>query len=122
VDLKARIAELESELAEANEEIARLREVEAENAALKDQVHDLHSELVTLSPPKIPDFSDAPEDARNTGQASRSRKSQLKTWMTLLLVLAGALIAALPYLLDYLSSEHRAGGEFTRDRGVISGD
>jgi hypothetical protein len=119
VDPEARIRELEAELAEARETIATLRGLESENRDLKERVNDLQEELVSLSPPKLPriDGSPSASSAKSPSQAAL-RKSRLLTWTTLILVLVGALVAALPYILTQIDRSNRDGGEFTTERGL----
>lgn len=120
MDHETRIAELEAELAKAREQLKRLRGLESENEALRARVDDLHTELVTLSPPKLPKVSGAPRASgpATPSAAARARKSRLMTWTTLILVLAGAALAALPYLMNYLSQEYGDEVHFTRERGI----
>ncbi len=126
MDVEARIAELEAQLAEAQAQLKRLRGLESENAALKARVEDLHTELVTLRPPNLPRVSGVPrhssENLRPSAVARRERKNRLMTWTTLILVLAGAALASLPYLLNHLSSQHGDQSQFTNQRGLGSGE
>ncbi len=122
MDPEAKIAELEAKLAEAEEQLKRLRGLESENAALRARVDDLHSELITLRPPKVPKVSGAPglssEPATPSAAVRRDHKNRLMTWTTLLLVLAGAVVAAIPYLLNYLDAQNGDQGRFTDQRGL----